>query len=233
MSSKFFQAALLGVVAVLGVTFAVSCGGGGGGGSSSRAAHVSLSIRPSQIDSGDYTNIVARISDIKQSAFALKVRFPVELSYLSHSSLYVVGGNQIDTGPDENGTDGRYNYLVYYVTQSTFGSLGRGELHLKLLGKADNPNGNVALDADWNNPITNPGYEFDPTDPQFDPQSEGEIIVGPAPECSSSSCSSKLSSKSSSSSSSKASSSAASSAQASSASSSKSSAKSSSKSSSK
>ena len=158
-----------------------SCGGGGGGGSSSETAKLDLRVDPEVLDSGDVTNLTVEISEIKESIWTLKIRFPVGLAYVDYSSFYVVDDNTISTAPEHKGSDKTYSYLVYYPTRNIFEPRGHGKLLLRLKARENVPDGLIGVDSD----VYASG--FNPSNPRFDPQDEENIRVGPEPPKSSSS----------------------------------------------
>ncbi len=174
--------------------FAWGCGGGGSQGAPVGPARVSIDVSPSVIDSGDRTEVQIIISDFGEDGLAIKIRYPVALSYVVESALYELDGEFFDTGPDENETDSTNNYLVFYLDPDDFvGDLDEDVSSLALLleleGVSSVQDAVVAVDLDIDNPDVSNSTEFSVTDPRFDAQEQDDIRVGDFTNASSSSSS--------------------------------------------
>ena len=154
----------------------LGCGSGGGGHDiPDELAKLDLKVDPQVIDSGDATRLVVDISNLQESVWTLKIRFPAGLAYIENSSFYVVGDNTIAVSPKHYVSTETDSFLVFYPTQNIFEPYGSGVLMLRLEGVRNVPDGLIAVDADIYDP------DCDAADPQFDSQDDEHIRVGPAP----------------------------------------------------
>lgn len=174
----------------LGGWLLASCGGGGGGGlSGGPSADVNIDADPNHIDSGDRTTVYLEIANIREESIAIKIRYPVGLTYVAGSAYYIIDGDEFTTNPTNNDSDTTHEYLVFYLSQDGFPS-GKGTLVITLEGTADVPDDVIEVDIDLDDPDEGNGTEFDVTDPQFDAQDDDSIRVGTSSASSSSSSSS-------------------------------------------
>lgn len=166
--------------------FSLSGCSGGGGSSDSfvGAAEVGLSVSPSEIDSGDRTEIAATLANVIEDGIALKLRFPDALKYVRSSALLLVGEKEVDLTPKFNGTDEDNNrYLVFYMPQSLFRQSGQayeGEeatVVLQLEGVEAVTDGLIEIDVDVDDPLQSNDGEFAVEAPEFDPAASSPISV--------------------------------------------------------
>jgi hypothetical protein len=155
-----------------------SCGGGGGGGEDFvGAAIVSLHASPSTIDTADRMLVKVEISEVNASGIALKLKFPVGLSYVPSSSSLVSGEESLDITPAVNARENNFSYLVYYLDQSVFGKNDSGTVEFFLEGTKRVIDGELAVDADVDNPLISNEIEFDIVNPGFAAESSVEVNV--------------------------------------------------------
>ncbi len=161
------------------------CGGGGGGDSTFvGAADVSLAVSPSNIDSGDRTEVAITLGNVIEDGIALKIRFPDALKYVRSSALLVVGQKETDLTPKFNGT-GTDNdrYLVFYISQAAFRRSGQeyngeeGTVIVQLEGVESVTDGLVEVDPDVDDPLQTNDGEFTVETPEFDPEATADISV--------------------------------------------------------
>ena len=155
----------------------VGCGGGGGDDSSdfSGAATVSLSLAPSDIDSGDRTLVSVYVGDVHANGIALKFRYPDGLVYVPKSSMLVVDEKEIKISPRVNvtSTDGGSTYLVYFLSQKLFKRVKEvyngepGTVQFQLVGKSAITDGLVEVDADVDDTNVDNDTEFNVATPEF------------------------------------------------------------------
>ncbi|MCO6430954.1 MAG: hypothetical protein J5J00_08845 [Deltaproteobacteria bacterium] len=151
------------------------CGGGGGGSNFAGAALVRISAQPRTIDVGDQTQIRITISDVHQNGIALKIRYPSDLEYVRNSAILQVEGEEVDLAPAVNTSDGDDTFLVFFLSNDTFGKDDRGELFVELEGKAENEDAGVEVDADVDDPDIDNDSEFSVDMPEF--SAEDEIFI--------------------------------------------------------
>lgn len=159
----------------------VGCGGGGGGGGSSDefvgAADTQIEASPSEIDTGDRTQVTIEVSQVHENGIVLKVRYPKGLSYVPGSALLVVDDENLDIGPQKNVTKDNNTYLVFFLTAGQFGEQGEGKVVFQLTGNAAVSDGVIEVDADVNDPLVNDDNEFSPSKPEFGAESSTDIAV--------------------------------------------------------
>lgn len=176
---KKYQFLTLSLLTVLPAFFA-GCGGGGGGGGGSDsvdiAARVFLSVSPATIDTGDRTTVSVLIEQVNSEGAAIKVRFPVGMSYILGSSELEVDGELSDIAPTSNVSDETNGYLVYYLRQSTVGD-DSAVLTLKLLGTAAVKKGLIEVDADIDDPALDNQSEFQVATPNFAAEDSDTVVV--------------------------------------------------------
>lgn len=179
---------------VLGLLLLTSCGGGGGGGlSGGPSANVNILVDPNHIDSGDRTEVAVQIASVREDAVAIKIRFPLGLSYVTGTAYYLIDGIEIASNPTEIESDSTYSYLVFYLNADGLGHSGSGTLFLELEGVSDITDDVIEVDVDLDDPTEDNRTEFDIDDPQFDAQDQDSIRVGSSSSSTSSSSSSSSS----------------------------------------
>lgn len=165
----------------------VGCGGGGGDDSTdfSGAATVSMSLTPSQLDSGDRALVSVDVGDVHPNGIALKFRYPDGLSYVPKSSVLIVDGDDIKISPRVNvaSTDGGSTYLVYYLPQKLFRRAKEiysgepGTVQFQLVGKSAVTDGLVEVDADVDDANVDDNIEFNVATPEFLAEDQQTISV--------------------------------------------------------
>ncbi len=176
MTGKFTLVGL-GVAACLAL---LSCGGGGGGGDSDSfvgAANVSIRVNPSDIDTGDRMLVSMDISEVHPIGIILKVRYPRCLSYVLNSATLTVDESEVDIGPAVNSADDRVNYLVFFLSQSSFNADRKGKISFQLEGNARVSEGQVEVDADVDDPLIDNTVEFDIENPEFGAEDSAMVEV--------------------------------------------------------
>jgi hypothetical protein len=161
------------------------CGGGGGGSDSFvGAADVGLDVSPTEIDSGDRTEVAITLANVIEDGVALKVRFPDALKYVRSSALLLVGQKEVDLTPKFNGLgDDSDRYLVFYLPQSFFRPSGQeyegeeGTVVLQLEGVEAVTDGLIEVDVDVDDPLQSNDGEFSVQAPEFDPAASSPISV--------------------------------------------------------
>ena len=162
------------------------CGGGGGGGSDSfvGAAEVGLDVSPTDIDSGDRTEVAITLANVIEDGVALKLRFPDALRYVRSSALLLIGQKEIDITPKFNGAgEDSDRYLVFYLSQSLFRRSGQeydgeeGTVVLQLEGVEAVTDGLIEVDVDVDDPLQSNDGEFSVETPEFDPAASSPISV--------------------------------------------------------
>jgi len=166
-------------VTALAASLAGCGGGGGGGGDYIGAALVSLEASPRQIDPGDRTQLTIRIAEVDENGIALKIKFPVELKYVSSSTtletsdrdepIIVPVTNSVNSDPDR--------YLVYYFKRSRFGEDNQGTLRLQLEAVDELSSGKIQIDADVDDPKVSNTTEFQVSSPEFGAEDEVSIEI--------------------------------------------------------
>ncbi len=161
------------------------CGGGGGGSDSFvGAANVSLAVSPTQIDSGDRTEVAVTLSNVIEDGIALKIRFPDALTYVRSSALLLVGQKEVDITPKFKGVgEDSDRYLVFYLPQSLFRRSGQeyqgeeGTVVLQLEGVDAVTDGLIEVDVDVDDPLQDNDAEFSVSNPEFDAEASSPISV--------------------------------------------------------
>ena len=164
------------------------CGGGGGDGSDesfSGAASVSIRVTPSDIDTGDRTQVELSVGDVNEVGVALKLRYPSGLRYVSGSATLTVESVEKKINPSVNisSQEAKISYLVFYVPQKSFRRPGEpysgdpGTVTLQLAGKAQVQDGLVEVDADIDDPAKDNSEEFKITSPEFLADDQAPISV--------------------------------------------------------
>ncbi len=178
LSGKIYRAIALGCVLLT----AASCGSGSGDGDSSfiGAAVVSISTSPKVIDTGDRTKVQVTIDDVHPDGIALKIFYPHGLEYVENSAVLKIDDSTVNVPPAVNRSAGSTlrsgTYLVFFFPANLF-SEGRGILNFELEASDIVQRGEIAVDADVDDPlIENPG-EFDIENPEFGAEDAVEISV--------------------------------------------------------
>ena len=168
------------------LTVALSACGGGGSSSDSfvGAADVSISAQPSEIDSGDRTEVSIEVSNVHESGIALKIRFPQGLSYVPTTALLLVDQDEIDLTPTVNAmSSDEERYLVFYIPQDAFTpgsedySGQAATVVLQLEGTAKVNDGLIEVDPDVDDPQQSNDTEFSIDNPEFVAEAETSITV--------------------------------------------------------
>ena len=159
----------------------VNCGtGGGGGGGDSTfvgAAETQLEVSPSEIDTGDRTQVTVEISNVHENGIVLKIRYPKGLSYVPGSAFLEIDEDDIDIGPQKNVTKDNDTYLVFFLNAGQFGTEGQGNVVFQLTGNSTITDGLVEVDADVNDPLVKDDAEFTVSQPEFGAEGSTEISV--------------------------------------------------------
>lgn len=165
----------------------MGCGGGGGDDSTdfSGAATVSMTLTPSELDSGDRTLISAYVGDVHANGVALKFRYPDGLVYVPKSSVLLVDEDEIKISPKVNvaSTDGGSTYLVYFLPQKLFKRAKEtyngepGTVEFQLVGKSAITDGLVEVDADVDDTNVDNNTEFNVATPEFLAEDQQSITV--------------------------------------------------------
>jgi hypothetical protein len=165
----------------------MGCGGGGGDDSTdfSGAATVSLSLTPSELDSGDRTLVSADVGDVHGNGIALKFRYPDGLVYVPKSSVLILDEDEIKISPKVNvgSTDGGNTYLVYYLPQKLFRRAKEiysgepGTVQFQLVGKSAVTEGLIEVDADVDDTNVANETEFSVATPEFLAEDQQIITV--------------------------------------------------------
>ena len=172
------------VASMLALTLS-SCGGGGGSDDSFvGAASVSISLQPSEIDSGDRIELSAELSSVHENGIALKFRYPEGLKYVASSAFLLIETKEIDLTPtvNQSSTDNEI-YLVFYIPQSSFRRGGKpyegesGTVVLQLEGIDAISDGLVEVDPDVDDPDQPNATEFSIDSPEFDAQDKAYVTV--------------------------------------------------------
>ncbi len=171
----------------LGLTALTACGGGGGGSDDDfvGAATVSLSVQPSQIDSGDRAQISAKLGDVHENGLAVKFRYPTGLRYVASTAFLTINNKEYDVTPGVNVLSNEDDaiYLVFFLPQKLFqtGSQDyngqQGTLTFQLVGRSEVEEGLVEVDPDVDDPDKDNTAEFDLANPEFVAEDEAPISV--------------------------------------------------------
>ena len=187
----FYRLLAVGASLICVIAFSISCGTGGGGGlSNGPSANANIAVDPNHIDSGDRTSVTVDIASIDEEAIAIKIRFPIGLTYISGSAFYLTSGVEVVSNPTNNESDTTHTYLVFYLNRDGFADSGTGTLYITLEGVSDITDDIIEIDIDLDDPDEGNGTEFDISNPQFDAQDQDSIRVGSGSTSSSSSSSS-------------------------------------------
>jgi hypothetical protein len=175
------------LLASLATTSLLGCGGGGGddSGDFSGAANVSMSVTPSNLDSGDRTVVRVEVSDVHENGIALKFRYPAGLVYVPNSGTIIVDEKETSIKPRVNAVtaDDESVYLVFYLPQKLFRRSGQqyagepGTVELQLVGKLAVQDGLVEVDADVDDPGVADTLEFNISKPEFLAEDQQSITV--------------------------------------------------------
>lgn len=175
------------LLASLATSSLCGCGGGGGDDSSgfSGAANVSMSVNPSNLDSGDRALVRVDVSDVHINGIALKFRYPAGLVYVPNSAFVIVDEKKTAIKPRVNAvtSDDESVYLVFYMPQKLFRRQGQeysGEsalVELQLVGKLATSDGLVEVDADVDDPGVADSLEFNISKPEFLAEDQQSISV--------------------------------------------------------
>ena len=189
-----FSTKLLSLLAVVSLIFVfqVACGTGGGSGglSGGGPAGINVRIEPNVLDTGDRSTVTLNIGDFRDTNIAIKFRSALGLTYVTNTAFFIIDGELVDTFPTTVVSDSSaFNYLVFYISRTTFGDRGEGVLTFELEASADIENGLVEVDIDLDDPAVNNSTEFQVTTPEFNAQDTAFVRVGPEPTSSSSSSS--------------------------------------------
>lgn len=152
-------------------------GGGGGGDTFVGAAELQLNASPSEIDTGDRTEVSIELSNVHENGILLKIRYPKGLSYVPGSALLLVDNQEIDIGPQKNVTKDNVTYLVYFLTAGQFGEEGEGTVVFQLTGNSAITDGLIEADADVNDALVNDDKEFNVNEPEFGTEAQADISV--------------------------------------------------------
>lgn len=162
------------------------CGGGGGGGSDfAGAATVSLDVQPSQIDTGDRTQVSSQVGDVHSNGIALKYRYPTGLKYVHSTAFLTVQDKEYDISPTVNvvSNEDEAIYLIFYLPQKLFTTSGQeyngqpGTVSFQLVGRSAVDDGLVEVDADVDDSSVDNNVEFDLANPEFVAEDQAYISV--------------------------------------------------------
>lgn len=176
------------IVATLVSTALSACGGGGGSddsGDFSGAANVTMSVNPSNLDSGDRALVRVELSEVHQNGIALKFRYPEGLVYVPNSGTLIVEEKETAIKPRVNAVtpDDEAVYLVFYIPQKLFRRAGQeysgesGTVEIQLVGKTAVVDGLVEVDADVDDPGIADTLEFSMSKPEFLAEDQQSISV--------------------------------------------------------
>lgn len=167
--------------AFLAVVISCGSGGGGGGGNDLEPADVSLRAEPRLIDSGDRIRVTANLNDVKETGVLLKFHYSNRLRYVLNTSVLTVEGEEVKVNAAANRAVGRElageTYLVYDLPGSAFGESRDAELSLTLEGLAKLSDGEIEVDADFNEPGLTIDQKFTVLRPEFDPVASVRVTV--------------------------------------------------------
>jgi len=149
------------------LTTLMACGGGGGGSPDyTGAGNVTLRVSQEQIDTGDRTKVTVSFDELHPDGVILKLRYASGLEYIGDTSLWKVGGKNIDASPDyELAADiAQETYLVYELSRETLGNNNSGELVFELRGiEETSQNSVIEVDLD----VLEEGAIFTSDSPEF------------------------------------------------------------------
>lgn len=165
-------------ILLAGVCCVAGCGGGSGGPTFEEPGYVTLALNKNRIDTGERVSLVAFLSSVHPYGVMLKFRFPSAMTYSDGSSYLRVDGERIEVHPYRNAVSDEVTYLVYFLSQETFGESLSGELHFDLRGKGAVTEGNIiAADLDLDDPEIANTIEFGLGDPRFTVEDQVYIEV--------------------------------------------------------
>jgi hypothetical protein len=165
----------LAVTTAFGLT---SCGGGGGGGGISGAAFVNIDAEPRSVDAGDRIIVTIRLNEIHEGGIALKVRYPIALTFVT-SSAEIVDDENDERGivPDVQVSTTKDSFLVFYINSDDFGESGEGSVTFELQGQEAAEDAKIEVDPDVDDPLIDNTIEFNPDEPQFETEEEVDVTV--------------------------------------------------------
>ena len=178
MKFLFIKTTLLSFLAIS----AISCGGGkhhhhdyvG-------AANVSISGRPTTIDTGDRTTIKINISKVHNDGILLKIHYPNSLRYVVNSAYIHVDDIDIPLTPDVDTDVNNYanagHFLVFFLNRYVLDDKNYGTLNLELEGKSYIKKGEIGVDADVNDLTIDDECEFDPLNPEYSAEAYINVTV--------------------------------------------------------
>lgn len=165
----------------------VGCGGGGGDDSSgfSGAANVSISVTPSELDSGDRALVRVEVNEVHENGILLKFRYSQGLVYVPNSGTVIIDEDETPIKPRFNvvNKDEESVYLVFFLSQKLFRRPGEeysgepGTVELQLVGKSAIRDGLIEVDADVDDPGIADSQEFNASKPDFLAEDQQSITV--------------------------------------------------------
>jgi len=162
------------VVSGLILGYLTSCDSSSGSTDFIGGADFSLSVSPSQIDTGDRTQVKLELNEIHPDGIIIKIRFPSELSYVEGSTELEVAEEEIELAPNFLVTDENDDwYLVFFLDEDLFGFEEEGVLTLELRAVDELEGGEIELDVDIRDTDS-----FDVNQPEFSPEDSDFIEVG-------------------------------------------------------
>ena len=107
------------------------------------------------------------------------MRFPDALEYVPDSaSLSNRTQRERDSiDPDVNVKNAGVVYLVFFLDIAQLDENGDGDIQLQLVGRTRVLDGQVAVDADVDDPLIDNEVEFDPEGPEFQVEASRNISV--------------------------------------------------------
>lgn len=159
----------------LSVIILASCGGGGGGSDDTfiGAAQIISKTSPKTIDTGDRSRLTVEMSEIHADGIVVKIRYPEGLDYVSGSAQIEIDGVNNDLEPDFESNANGNNYLIFLLSQASFGLKNTGLLSLELVGLDEIISGKIEVDAD----VRSDDFSFDPQNPDFTSEGSASIKV--------------------------------------------------------
>lgn len=165
----------------------VGCGGGGGDDSSSfsGAANVSISVTPSELDSGDRALVRVEVNEVHENGILLKLRYSQGLVYVPNSGTVIIDQDETPIKPRFNvvNKDEESVYLVFFLPQKLFRRPGEeysgesGTVEVQLVGKSAIRDGLIEVDADVDDPGIADSQEFNVSKPEFLAEDQQSITV--------------------------------------------------------
>lgn len=175
------------LMASLTTSSLVGCGGGGGDDSSgfSGAANVSMSVTPSELDSGDRALVRVEVSEVHENGILLKFRYSQGLVYVPNSGTVIIDEDETPIKPRFNvvNKDEESVYLVFFLPQKLFRRSGEeytgesGTVEIQLVGKSAVREGLIEVDADVDDPGIADTLEFNVSKPEFLAEDQRSITV--------------------------------------------------------